>query len=37
MKSHFEGRSGAEALFNEPDNDFSAGFDASANAYDTAN
>ena len=37
MKSHFEGRSGAEALFNEPDNDFSAGFDATANAYDTAN
>ena len=37
MKSHFEGRSGAEALFNEPDNDFSAGFDATAKAYDTAN
>ena len=37
MKSHFEGRDGAEALFNEPDNDFSAGFDASAGAYDTAN
>ena len=37
MKSHFEGRDGAEALFNEPDSDFSAGFDASANAYDTAN
>ena len=37
MKSHFEGRDGAEALFNEPDNDFSAGFDATAKAYDTAN
>ena len=37
MKSHYEGRSGAEALYNEPDSDFSAGFDATANAYDTAN
>ena len=37
MKSHFEGRDGTEALFNEPDNDFSAGFDATAKAYDTAN
>ena len=37
MKSHYEGRDGAEALYNEPDSDFSAGFDASANAYDTAN
>jgi hypothetical protein len=35
MKSHYEGRDGAEALYNEPDSDFSAGFDA--NAYDTAN
>ena len=37
MKSHYEGRDGAEALYNEPDSDFSAGFDATANAYDTAN
>ena len=37
MKSHYEGRGGVEALYNEPDSDFSAGFDASANAYDTAN
>ena len=37
MKSHYEGRGGAEALYNEPDSDFSAGFDATANAYDTAN
>ena len=37
MKSHYEGRDGVEALYNEPDSDFSAGFDATANAYDTAN
>jgi len=37
MKSQYEGRDGTEALYNEPDNDFSAGFDATANAYDTAN
>ena len=37
MKSHYEGRGGVEALYNEPDSDFSAGFDATANAYDTAN
>ena len=37
MKSHYEGRDGAEALYNEPDSDFSAGYDATANAYDTAN
>jgi len=37
MKSHYEGRGGAEALYNEPDSDFSAGYDATANAYDTAN
>ena len=37
MKSHYEGRGGVEALYNEPDSDFSAGYDASANAYDTAN
>jgi len=37
MKSHYEGRGGVEALYNEPDSDFSAGYDATANAYDTAN
>ena len=37
MKSQYEGRDGVEALYNEPDSDFSAGFDATANAYDTAN
>ena len=37
MKSHYEGRGGVEALYNEADSDFSAGFDATANAYDTAN
>ena len=37
MKSHYEGRDGAEALYNGFDSDFSAGFDATANAYDTAN
>ena len=37
MKSKYEGRDGVEALYNEPDSDFSAGFDATANAYDTAN
>ena len=37
MKSQYEGRDGVEALFNEPDADFSGGFDATANAYDTAN
>jgi hypothetical protein len=37
MKSQYEGRDGVEALYNEPDNDFSAGYDATANAYDTAN
>ena len=36
MKSHYEAK-GTEALFNEPDADFSGGYDASANAYDTAN
>ena len=36
MKSHYEGRDGAEALYNEPDSDFSAGYDATANAYDTS-
>jgi hypothetical protein len=33
MKSHFEGRDGDEALFNEADSNFSAGSDATANAY----
>ena len=33
MKSHYENKSGNEALFNEPDNNFSAGSDATANAY----
>ena len=37
MKSHYETKSGPEALFNEPDADFSGGYDATANAYDTAN
>ena len=37
MKSQYEGRDGVEALYNEPDSDFSAGYDATANAYDTAN
>ena len=36
MKSHYEGRGGVEALYNEPDSDFSAGYDATANAYDTS-
>ena len=33
MKAHFEGRDGDEALFNEADSNFSAGSDATANAY----
>ena len=33
MKSHYEGRDGDEALYNEPDSNYSAGFDATANAY----
>ena len=37
MKAHYETKAGPEALFNEPDADFSGGFDATANAYDTAN
>ena len=37
MKSQYEGRGGVEALYNEPDSDFSAGYDATTNAYDTAN
>ena len=36
MKSHYEGRDGVEALYNEPDSDFSAGYDATAKAYDTS-
>ena len=37
MKAHYENKSGPEALFNEPDSNFSAGFDASAGAYNPAN
>jgi hypothetical protein len=37
MKAHYETKAGPEALFNEPDADFSGGYDATANAYDTAN
>jgi hypothetical protein len=33
MKSHYEGRDGTEALFNEPDSNYAAGYDATANAY----
>ena len=33
MKAHYEGRAGDEALFNEADSNFSAGSDATANAY----
>ena len=33
MKAHYEGRTGDEALFNEADSNFSAGSDATANAY----
>ena len=37
MKSHYEGRTGPEALYNEPDSNFSAGSDATAGAYNPAN
>ena len=37
MKAHYEDRSGPEALFNEPDSNFSAGSDASKGAYNPAN
>ncbi len=33
MKAHYEGRDGDEALFNEADSNYSAGYDATANAY----
>ena len=33
MKAHYEGRGGDEALFNEADSNYSAGSDATANAY----
>jgi len=33
MKAHYEGRTGDEALFNEADSNYSAGSDATANAY----
>ena len=34
MKAHYENRTGPEALFNEPDSNFSAGSDATKGAYD---
>ena len=37
MKSHYEGRSGPEALYNEADPNFSAGSDATSGAYNPAN
>ena len=37
MKAHYETRTGPEALFNEPDSNFSAGSDASKGAYNPAN
>ena len=37
MKAHYENRTGPEALFNEPDSNFSAGSDASKGAYNPAN
>ena len=37
MKAHYEDKAGPEALFNEPDSNFSAGFDATAKAYNPAN
>jgi hypothetical protein len=33
MKSHYENRTGPEALYNEPDSNFSAGSDATKGAY----
>jgi len=33
MKAHYETKAGSEALFNEADSNFSAGSDATANAY----
>ena len=37
MKAHYEDKAGPEALFNEPDSNFSAGSDATAKAYNPAN
>ena len=37
MKAHYENRTGPEALFAEPDSNFSAGSDASKGAYNPAN
>ena len=37
MKAHYENRTGPEALYNEPDSNFSAGSDASKGAYNPAN
>ena len=37
MKAHYEDKSGPEALYNEPDSNFSAGSDATAGAYNPAN
>ena len=37
MKAHYEDKAGPEALFNEPDSNFSAGYDATAKAYNPAN
>ena len=37
MKAHYETRTGPEALYNEPDSNFSAGSDASKGAYNPAN
>ena len=37
MKAHYENKSGPEALYNEPDSNFSAGSDATAGAYNPAN
>jgi hypothetical protein len=37
MKAHYETKAGPEALFNEPDSNFSAGSDASKGAYNPAN
>jgi hypothetical protein len=36
MKAHYEDKAGPEALYNEPDSNFSAGSDATAKAYNPA-
>jgi hypothetical protein len=36
MRSRYENQGGEEALFNEPDSQYTAGLDASAGAYDSA-